>query len=46
MARECNAPPVLARTVELINEMAQAQGYGGRDTSVMWKSYDSFWKSV
>ena len=43
MAKSHQAPPVLARTIELINEMAQAQGYGSKDTSVMWKSYESLW---
>jgi 3-hydroxyisobutyrate dehydrogenase-like beta-hydroxyacid dehydrogenase len=43
MAREGGAPPVLGRTVELINEIAQAQGYGSRDTSIMWQSYLHLW---
>ncbi|MEW6667693.1 MAG: NAD(P)-dependent oxidoreductase [Thermodesulfobacteriota bacterium] len=44
MARESAAPPVLARTVEFINEMAQAQGLGHRDTSIMWKSFGKIWE--
>lgn len=43
MARANNAPPVLARTVELINEVAQAQGQGDKDTSIMWTSYRRLW---
>ena len=44
MAKETNAPPVLARAVELINEMAQAQGLGGADTAIMWKSLQKLWE--
>jgi 3-hydroxyisobutyrate dehydrogenase/2-hydroxy-3-oxopropionate reductase len=43
MARENNAPPVLASTVELINEVSQAQGLGNKDTSIMWTSYRGIW---
>ena len=43
MAKENSAPPILGRTVELINEMAQAHGLGGADTSAMWKSVRSLW---
>ena len=43
MAKVNNAPPVLARTVELINEMSQAQGQGDKDTSIMWTSYRGLW---
>lgn len=45
MAGESGAPPILARTVELINEMAQAQGLGNRDTAIMWKSYGKIWEA-
>jgi 3-hydroxyisobutyrate dehydrogenase len=44
MARESAAPPILGRTIELINELAQAQGLGNRDTSIMWKSYGKIWE--
>ena len=44
MAKELGAPPILARTVELINEISQAQGLGGKDTSIMWNSYRELWK--
>jgi 3-hydroxyisobutyrate dehydrogenase len=43
MAKGHQAPPLLAGTVEFINEMAQAQGYGGFDTSIMWKCYRKIW---
>lgn len=43
MAKGNQAPPLLARTVEFINEMAQAQGYGGFDTAIMWKCYRKIW---
>ena len=45
MAKEHNAPPILGRSVELINEMAQAQGLGKEDTSLMWKSLKPVWAS-
>ena len=43
MAKDNSAPPVLARTVELINEMSQAQGQGDKDTAIMWTSYRGLW---
>lgn len=43
MAKAHNAPPLLSRTVEHINEMARAQGFGGKDTSVMWKCFHAMW---
>jgi 3-hydroxyisobutyrate dehydrogenase/2-hydroxy-3-oxopropionate reductase len=43
MAKEGGAPPILGRTVELINEIAQAQGLGASDTSAMWQSYFRVW---
>lgn len=43
MAKQAGAPPILGRTVELINEMAQAQGFGGSDTSAMWQTYRRVW---
>jgi len=44
MAKDHNAPPLLSRTVEHINEMARAQGFGGKDTSVMWKCFSPMWQ--
>ncbi len=43
MAKAYDAPPLLSRTVEHINEMARAQGYGSKDTSVMWKCFGAMW---
>ncbi len=43
MAREAGAPPLLARTVQFLNEVAQSQGLGGKDTSMMWKIYGPMW---
>jgi len=43
MAKEGGAPPILGRTVELINEISQTQGFGSSDTSSMWKSYLQAW---
>ena len=43
MAKEGGAPPILGRTVELINEIAQTQGLGSSDTSTMWKTYLHVW---
>jgi len=43
MAKAHNAPPLLSRTVEHINEMARAQGFGDKDTSVMWKCFHAMW---
>jgi len=43
MAKAGDAPPLLGRTVELINEIARAQGFGDNDTSIMWKSVRKIW---
>ncbi len=43
MAQEHKAPPLLARTIQFANEMAQAQGFGASDTAVMWKSFSRLW---
>ncbi len=43
MAKEHQAPPLLAQSIQIVNEIAQAQGHGNTDTSVMWKSYESVW---
>lgn len=44
MAKDNQAPPLLARTIEFINEMAGAQGLEDSDTAVMWKSYQKIWE--
>jgi len=43
MAKEHNAPPLLGRAIEFINEVSQAQGLGNKDTSIMWTSYQGIW---
>jgi 3-hydroxyisobutyrate dehydrogenase-like beta-hydroxyacid dehydrogenase len=43
MAKEHNAPPLLGRAIEFINEVSQAQGLGDKDTSIMWTSYQGIW---
>jgi 3-hydroxyisobutyrate dehydrogenase/2-hydroxy-3-oxopropionate reductase len=43
MARSHGAPPLVARSVEFVNEAARAQGFGKLDTAVMWKCYRGFW---
>lgn len=44
MARKHAAPPILARSVEFLNEAARTQGLGSSDTAVMWKCYRAFWE--
>jgi 3-hydroxyisobutyrate dehydrogenase len=43
MAAKNGAPLLLTRTVEFINEMAQARGAGTQDTAVMWKEIKQLW---
>jgi 3-hydroxyisobutyrate dehydrogenase-like beta-hydroxyacid dehydrogenase len=43
MAKAHDAPPLLAGLIQFINETAQAQGLGAKDTAVMWKACRSFW---
>ena len=43
MARDGGAAPILARTVETVNEMAQGQGLGASDTAEMWKAVRRSW---
>ncbi len=44
MACDHGAPPLLARSVEFMNKMAQVQGFGSEDTAVMWKSVKRMWE--
>ncbi len=41
MAKGFGAPPLLAGTIQTINELAQAQGLGGEDTSALVKVYEA-----
>lgn len=43
MAQAAKAPPLLARTIQFVNEMSQAQGMGSKDTAVMWQSFKKVW---
>jgi 3-hydroxyisobutyrate dehydrogenase/2-hydroxy-3-oxopropionate reductase len=43
MASEHGAVPVLGRTIQTVNEIAQAQGFGSKDTSAMWEVFRSLW---
>jgi 3-hydroxyisobutyrate dehydrogenase len=44
MAAGHGAPLLLTRTVEFMNEMAQARGLGSRDTAAMWKEVRRLWE--
>lgn len=46
MARDAGAPPLVARSVEFLDEAAQAQGLGGADTAAMWQCYRAFWRDA
>ena len=41
MARACDAQPVLANTVQVLNELASARGLGDEDTSALVKIYEA-----
>ena len=41
MARACAAPPMLASTVQVLNELASARGLGAEDTSALVKVYET-----
>jgi 3-hydroxyisobutyrate dehydrogenase/2-hydroxy-3-oxopropionate reductase len=43
MAKESDAPPLLCRNVEFLNELAQIHGLGSKDTSIMWEVYRKMW---
>ena len=45
MARACDAPPVLANTVQVLNELASARGLGAEDTSALVKVYEALLNS-
>jgi 3-hydroxyisobutyrate dehydrogenase len=45
MAQDHNAPPLISKMVDNLNEIAHAQGLGALDTSVMWKCYNSIWSN-
>jgi len=41
MAKACDAPPLLASTVQVLNELARARGLGSEDTSALVKVYET-----
>ena len=41
MAKSCGAAPVVASVVQTMNEIAQARGLGGEDTSALIKVYEA-----
>jgi 3-hydroxyisobutyrate dehydrogenase len=43
MAKDTMSPPLLSRSVEFLNELAQGHGLGTKDTSAMWKVFDNIW---
>jgi len=43
MAEEAGAPPLLTRVVQFVNEVARSQGFGDKDTSIMWKIFPTLW---
>jgi 3-hydroxyisobutyrate dehydrogenase/2-hydroxy-3-oxopropionate reductase len=45
MADQGHTPPLLGRMVDFFNAAAQAQGYGDRDTSEMWKCMQALWRA-
>jgi 3-hydroxyisobutyrate dehydrogenase-like beta-hydroxyacid dehydrogenase len=46
MAKESDAPPILAGTIQTLNELAQAKGLGGEDTSALVKVYEELFREV
>ena len=40
MAQGFGAPPILANTIQVVNNLARAQGFGGEDTSALVKVYE------
>lgn len=44
MAKDAKAPSVIAGTVQIYNEIASANGLGGKDTSALYKVYDRHYK--
>jgi 3-hydroxyisobutyrate dehydrogenase-like beta-hydroxyacid dehydrogenase len=46
MAKESNAPSVIAGTAQIYNDIAQAQGLGEQDTSALYKVFKSHYKAL
>ena len=45
LARQSGANPILGESIEAINKMAQDQGFGTKDTSIMWKCFKPLWET-
>lgn len=45
MAEGAGAIPLLGRMIQSMNSIAKAQGYGAKDTSVMWKTLAALWSA-
>ena len=43
MARQAGAAPLMAYSVQFLNELAQARGLGRQDTAIMWKAVKMIW---
>lgn len=43
MARNCDAVPILASAIHVMNELASIRGLGGEDTSALVKVYETLW---
>jgi len=41
MAESVGAPPLLARMIQTVNELGNAQGFGAEDTSALFKVYEN-----
>ncbi len=41
MARACGSPPILANSIQTMNELARARGLGSEDTSALVKVYET-----
>jgi 3-hydroxyisobutyrate dehydrogenase-like beta-hydroxyacid dehydrogenase len=45
-ARDHHAAPLLAQTIQFLNEAALLQGFGKLDTAVMWKACQHMWQAA
>lgn len=46
MAKDADAPSVIAGTVQMYNEIAHAQGLGGQDTSALYKVFSQHYQDL
>lgn len=46
MAKDANAPSVIAGTVQMYNEIAHAQGLGSQDTSALYKVFNQHYQEL